>query len=82
MPGGNTPRESVHDEAERPRIFRKSTQSKQDSSLLTFLQARGLVLDRLSDRGIVYVPHCSRVVHLGHSGSDASGPTTCIATAV
>lgn len=57
MPGGNTPTESVHDEAERPGIFRKSTQSKQDSSLLTFMQARGLVLDRLSDRGIVYVPH-------------------------
>lgn len=79
MPGGNTPRESVHDEAER---HRKSTQLKQSFALLTFLQDRGLVLDRLSDRGIVYVPHCSRVVQLGHSGSATSVPTTCNSTAV
>ena len=82
MPGRNTPRESVYDEAERPRTFRKLTQPKQNFSLLTFLQDRGLKLDRLSDRGIVYVPHCSRVVPLGHSGSDASVPTTCNTTAV
>ena len=82
MSGGNTPRESALDDAKKPRILRKSTQIKQNLWLLTFLQDRGLVLDRLSDRGIVYVPHCSRVVHLGHSGSKPFVPTTCNTTTV